>query len=863
MPQLNKSEAVRVRTRYLLQRLTGFANYEVADCEHLENKISVRWLDLDTVRPKLIVKTEIRFLAALVSPAVDRKTKDHLKQDLRSLKDFLGILEDNRDRTQGTGLWHFTLKLWHRSVERNLTAFDELWQQRKAAFKEASANRIAERQTESPRESRQTAGSSESSSVNPDAHAVADGLPPEKAQATTGPALATYHNLPARDYGTFVGREQTLQQIDDFLKPNHPVSRVSLTGIGGVGKTALALEVAHRRLIQYSDMSMSVPASASRLSADAFSALIFISAKAQRLTPQGILPSYRYSRTLQDIFRAIAQTLKRPDLLAGDFERQLENTYELLSWQRTLLILDNLESVSSADQAAILAFLYELPTTVKAIVTSRIQLTLDAVIPLEPLVESEALQLIRHQASLKALALSNADSQSLYTQTGGMPAAITYAIGQAATGYPIPRVLPQLTRQTSDYCRYYLENSVQALQGQPAYDVLLALATFSISASLEALASVAQLSAAETIETLALLQRIGLVTRQSVEVTDRFSMLSLTRDYLLSQLEEIAEETIKVRSLLWYQTWLVPYQALNWREWQDYTPLDSEWENLQALVEWCIATERYDDFVQLWNGLRGYTHLRGYWNERLGWLTWWLEAAEQKEDMPAVINALRDLGWSLTLMGQPQQLETANGYFARAWRYRQAAEVGMQIDLATESAVLHLFQARLAKVQPWLETAAALLAAAEQAEPALSASVLLKKKTRIAYYTAQLYYRQEKYVQAKSLYQELLSWVQADADEDSQRTVVYILNWLVDIALQQAELDEAERLLARSWPMIQDRQDVRSQAFHQRSRAKLEKMRGNLAECRRWSERAKACFGTLGMQSYVEEMQAWLAESAR
>ena len=126
MPQLNKSETVRLRSRLLLQRLIDFANYELTDCEHLESKISVRWIDIETRQPKLIVKTEIRFLAALVSPqkANDAKTKQHLKQDLRSLKDFLGILEDNRDRTQGTGIWHFPLKLWHRRADPNLTAFD-------------------------------------------------------------------------------------------------------------------------------------------------------------------------------------------------------------------------------------------------------------------------------------------------------------------------------------------------------------------------------------------------------------------------------------------------------------------------------------------------------------------------------------------------------------------------------------------------------------------------------------------------------------------------------------------------------------------------------------------------------------------
>ena len=96
MPQLNKSETVRQRLRVLLRQLVDFANHQLPEYEHLESKISVRWVDRESSAPKLIVKTEIRFLAALVSQTVGPKVKEHLKQDLRTLKDFLGRLEDNR-----------------------------------------------------------------------------------------------------------------------------------------------------------------------------------------------------------------------------------------------------------------------------------------------------------------------------------------------------------------------------------------------------------------------------------------------------------------------------------------------------------------------------------------------------------------------------------------------------------------------------------------------------------------------------------------------------------------------------------------------------------------------------------------------
>jgi V8-like Glu-specific endopeptidase len=60
------------------------------------------------------------------------------------------------------------------------------------------------------------------------------------------PQLAR-HNLWMRDTG-FVGREQTLSELDAALSNGAAVAVVSLSGIGGVGKTHLAREYGHRWL---------------------------------------------------------------------------------------------------------------------------------------------------------------------------------------------------------------------------------------------------------------------------------------------------------------------------------------------------------------------------------------------------------------------------------------------------------------------------------------------------------------------------------------------------------------------------------------------------------------------------------------
>ncbi|MEL7071174.1 MAG: AAA family ATPase [Cyanobacteria bacterium J06581_3] len=823
MPQLNKSETVRKRSRHLLQKLIAFANHELIDYDHLEGKIRVRWSDLETKTPKLIVKTEIRFLAALVSPTPDAKTKEHIKQDLRTLKDFVGCLEDNRDRTQGTGLWHFTLKLWHRSVEDNLNAFDTLWQQKKAL---------------SPRPAK--------TQVKP--------KPPIDEPPTQAPIpkptsleeLSPHHNLPARDYGTYIGRQHIIQQLHTLLLPDHPVARISLTGIGGIGKTALALETAHHYIGDHARLATAKDIAA-------FSALIFVSAKTQRLTPQGILPTYRYSRTLLDIFRAIAQTLKRPDLLTVDFDHQLTNIYNLLAHQRTLLIIDNLEALAQKDQQTVLAFLYELPTTVKAIVTSRTHITLDAVIPLTALSKPESTAFIAHQVSLKAIAITPQATEQLYQHTGGVPAAMVYALGQVAAGYNIPQVLPRITLQASDYCKYYLKGTVDSLAARPAHRVLNALALFPSAAYATAISEVAELTESDVSESLAQLQQFAFIHPTTTQNGLSFSMLPLTREYILSQLPANKEQSARIRWSRWYQHWLASYRKLNWREWHDYSPIDDCWEHVQSVVEWCIATDRYQDFGELWQGLRGYTHLRGYWHERLTWLEWWLKVAQQKQDALCTIQALRDLSWSLTLMGGPEQFAQAKRYLDQAWDQRHHTGLAFQQDLATEIAVLYLFQNQCTQVRHWLTKAHKLLAKADL----LPTDVILRQR-RLDYYTAQLHYRQAEYAKARELYETLLSEVRSDDITDFEQAEVYILNWLVDIALQEANVTAAQNLLAQSWPMIERRQDMRSQAFHQRSQAQLEKLKGDLPSSQSWSQRAKASFESLGMYTQAKEMQAWI-----
>jgi len=168
------------------------------------------------------------------------------------------------------------------------------------------------------------------------------------------------HNLPQPDYGNFIGREKELAQIKNILRP-YPYSQehlVTIDGIGGIGKSALALEVAHYYLREFNHLP----------GGDSFQAIIWTSAKDTVLTANGIRPRTNITHTLDEIFTSIAITLEKQDINRVPIEERSGLVTKALRDQRTLLIVDNLETV---DDEQVITFLGELPAPTKAIVTTR------------------------------------------------------------------------------------------------------------------------------------------------------------------------------------------------------------------------------------------------------------------------------------------------------------------------------------------------------------------------------------------------------------------------------------------------------------------------------------------------------------
>ncbi len=511
---------------------------------------------------------------------------------------------------------------------------------------------------------------------------LTEGLARQALAAATIPALPMrtrpYHNLPQPDYVRFVGREKEREWLRRCLSPQDPVWVVVLSGIGGVGKTALALATAHEYIQRYSELSPE----------ERFDAIVWASAKQEVLTATGLeraAPAGLVTRTLTDIYAAIARVLDREAITrAASIEEQDRLVQKALAEQRTLLVLDNLDTLEGPGSEEIRAFLRNLPRPTKAIVTSRERLDVADVLILRGMEEDEARRLMEAEGQVRNVRLDATQQADLYKRTAGLPLPIKLSVGRLAMGETWDGVRRWLGNVQGDLVRYCVGGQVDLARRSPeAYRLLLACSLFDrdAGAAREVLGTITDLPAQDRDEGLKLLLGLSLINWDSH--SDRFWLLPLMQEYAQAELEKADfKDELTRRWLAWARDFIHNYVSDTIGIDPKNIPLFTlEYPNLRLAFRWCAEHQQWGDLIALADGLWFYAYLVGL----LGEVTEFLETAvnvSQSLGNERVVGRLCQR-WGVILWDQGkwdeclQRLEKAE---AIARRYGDKVELGLALE---------------------------------------------------------------------------------------------------------------------------------------------------------------------------------------
>jgi AAA ATPase domain/Tetratricopeptide repeat/SEFIR domain len=237
-------------------------------------------------------------------------------------------------------------------------------------------------------------------------------------EAGSTPHISIPHNLPSLQ--PFFGREEELRRIADALDPESRTWGALIDGPGGMGKTSLAVRAAYD------------------VAPDAFEKIVFVSLKSRELDDDGVrdLSGFLISG-LAELFNEIARELRHADITKSPEEQRPRLLIEALRGTKTLLVLDNLESLTKAERDVLFTFVKRLPQGCKAILTARGRIGSAAEeLILQKLDEDAALATLAKLAETNpALEKTNeAERLTLYRETGGTPLLLRWTAGQIGRG---------------------------------------------------------------------------------------------------------------------------------------------------------------------------------------------------------------------------------------------------------------------------------------------------------------------------------------------------------------------------------------------------------------------------------------------
>lgn len=440
----------------------------------------------------------------------------------------------------------------------------------------------------------------------------------DAAQADADGSAPLASRIPS-PYTATIGRERDLAAVRQLLAQGED-RVVSLIGPGGIGKSRLAIEVAHA-------------------SEDLFPDGVFFVLLEAILEPRLLLPT-------------IAHTLGIRDAGEAGLEERLSRALE---GRHVLIVLDNFEQI--VDAAPQLVRLYTIAPLARFLVTSRIVLRIrgeqvyavESLRPpegsgpttLERARRSTAVQLFvdRAQAAKPGFALTAenaADVADICRRLDGLPLAIELAAAKIRLLTPpaiarrLENVLPMLTASVRDLpdrhrtIQATIDWSVSLLADERR-ELLEDLGVFATRFTFDAVEAVGRGRSwdGDALNGISELVDASLVRQVEIDGRSTFSLLSIVREYALGRLKERGEADAMRLAHADHYLELVRRISPDLRgpgQADAVLQLETELPNLRAAARHLVYIDRLDDAGEFAWALFVYWWISGYFSEVRLWM---------------------------------------------------------------------------------------------------------------------------------------------------------------------------------------------------------------------------------------------------
>lgn len=491
-----------------------------------------------------------------------------------------------------------------------------------------------------------------------------------------------HHNLPPR-YGEFIGREAELARVLEWVESSRwPLA--SIEGMGGIGKTSLAIEAAHRCL-PGKPLAIAKP----------FEAVVWISA---RDYPD-------FNLRLDHLLDTITRVLNYPHLAQLPPEQKVGAVDKLLRSYRTLVVADNLETVTDL---ALVKFLEQIPEPSLAMVTTRYkQLRRVWDIPLYGLKDKEIVTLIRrhsHRIGLEVVAGADDDTlQRLAAATGNNPKAVELSLGLIKQkGLPFNTVVDELYQASQMVSEVFDYIFVEAwkLLGSEGRQVLLAQSLFVSSASRAALFAVSYVAEFDFYKAIEQLVSMSLLEASEAldpyqqrywlhPLTQIFARKKLGVDISLHKLRsdgEVPREKIfelRANFCAFFAAWSEKTAGGGFWDFSRWTPaqyadINQELPNLLIALEWAYENRNWVQVLAMTKAIVHPVYYQGHPDKRLKCSEYALIAAKALDDREdEVWFSVHGLGSIYLFWGD---YDTTEKYLSRG--IKLAKEIGLPDGIA-------------------------------------------------------------------------------------------------------------------------------------------------------------------------------------